>query len=34
MMLRFSDGHLFATSWQTDVYYEPTSEEDKSRLIV
>ena len=34
MTLIFPDGNPFATSWQTDVYYEPTSEEDKSRLIV
>ena len=34
MILSFPDGRPFATSWQTDVYYEPTSEEDKSRLIL
>lgn len=34
MTLSLPDGDPFATSWQTDVYYEPTSEEDKSRLIL
>ncbi len=34
MTLSFPDGDAFAKSWQTGVYYEPTSEEEKSRLIL
>lgn len=34
MTLSLPNGDAFATSWQTDVYYEPTSAEDKSRLIL